>query len=124
MAETVGSAVANEAVSRLVSSFLSGDKTSQQQESVEDKAERLEMAVLKIRSVVAVSEHVHISHLPLLQWKAKLKRVAQEGDDILHVHKKQQTLRCNRVSDSSTGNSISQSSKTEWSCTPASVQGW
>jgi len=109
MAEIVGSAVASEAVSRAVSSFLSSDKTSQQ-ESVEDKAERLEMAVLKIRSVVAVSEHVHISHLPLLQWKAKLKRVAEEGDDILlHVHKKQQTLRCNRVvSNSSTGNSISQ----------------
>ncbi|OQU78192.1 hypothetical protein SORBI_3009G174866 [Sorghum bicolor] len=74
MAEIVGSAVATEAASRLVSSFLSaGDKTSQQQESEVDKAERLEMAVLKIRSVVAVSEHVHISHLPLLQWKAKLK---------------------------------------------------
>jgi len=66
MAEIVGSAVASEAVSRAVSSFLSSDKTSQQ-ESVEDKAERLEMAVLKIRSVVAVSEHLRISHLPLLQ---------------------------------------------------------
>jgi len=43
----------------------------------------------------------------LLQWKAKLKRVAEEGDHLLHVHKKQ-TLRCNRVSDSSSGNSISQ----------------
>jgi hypothetical protein len=46
MAEIVRSAVASEAVSRVVSSFLSGDKASQ--ESVEDKAETPEMAVLKI----------------------------------------------------------------------------
>ncbi|CAN6351300.1 unnamed protein product [Urochloa humidicola] len=104
MAEIVGSAVASEAVSR-VSSFLSGDKTSH--ESVEDKAERLEMALLKIRSVVAVSEDLHISQLPLLHWKAKLKRVAEEGDDLLHMHKKR-ALECNDVSDSTAGNSISQ----------------
>ncbi|CAL4893117.1 unnamed protein product [Urochloa decumbens] len=104
MAEIVASAVASEAVSR-VSSFLSGDQTSH--ESVEDKAERLEMAVLKIRSVVAVSEDLHISHLPLLHWKAKLKRVAEEGDDLLHMHKKQ-ALECKDVSDSAAGNSISQ----------------
>jgi hypothetical protein len=100
MAEIVGSAVACEAVSR-VSSFLSGDKTSH--ESVEDKAERLEMAVLKIRSVVAVSDDLHISHLPLLLWKAKLKRIAEEGDDLLlHMHKKRH-LECGRVSDNTTG---------------------
>ncbi|CAN6337888.1 unnamed protein product [Urochloa humidicola] len=104
MAEIVASAVASEAVSK-VTSFLSGDKTSHQ--SVEDKAERLEMAVLKIRSVVAVSEDLHISHLPLLNWKAKLKRVAEEGDDLLHMHKKR-ALECNDVSDSTAGNSISQ----------------
>ncbi|PUZ66386.1 hypothetical protein GQ55_3G303400 [Panicum hallii var. hallii] len=105
MAEIVGSAMACEALSR-VSSFLSGDKTSH--ESVEDKAERLEMAVLKIRSVVAVSDDLHISHLPLLLWKAKLKRIAEEGDDLLlHMHKKRH-LECGRVSDNTTGNSISQ----------------
>lgn len=109
MAEIVGSAVASEAVSRVASFFLSGDKTSQQ-ESVEDKAERLEMAVLKICGVVAVSEDLQISHLPLLQWKAKLKRVAEEGGDLLHhVHKKQTLLQCNLVSHCSSGNnSISQ----------------
>lgn len=46
------------------------------------------MAVLKIQSIVAVSEDLQITHLPLLQWKAKLKRVAVEGDSLLHVHKK------------------------------------
>ncbi|CAL4907722.1 unnamed protein product [Urochloa decumbens] len=104
MAEIVASAVASEAVSR-VSSFLSGDQTSH--ESVEDKAERLEMAVLKIRSVVAVSEDLHISHLPLLHWKAKLKRIAQEGEDLLHVQKKR-AIECNGVRDITAGNSISQ----------------
>ncbi|CAD6257274.1 unnamed protein product [Miscanthus lutarioriparius] len=46
------------------------------------------MAVLKIQSIVAVSEDLQITHLPLLHWKAKLKRVAVEGDSLLHVHKK------------------------------------
>ncbi|KAJ1262545.1 hypothetical protein BS78_09G116600 [Paspalum vaginatum] len=103
MAEIVGSAVASEAVSRVISSsFLSGDRT----ESVEDRAERLEMAVLKIRSAVAVSEDLHVRHLPLLQWKAKLKRVAEEGDDLLHALHKKQTLERSRATTS--GTSISQ----------------
>jgi hypothetical protein len=66
MAEIVASAVASEAVSR-VSSFIPGDKTSH--ESVEDRVERLEMTVLKIRSIVAVSVDLQIFHLPLLRWK-------------------------------------------------------
>ncbi|KAL6902071.1 hypothetical protein ACP4OV_004947 [Aristida adscensionis] len=106
MAEIVGSAVATEAVSR-ISSFLLGERPSH--ESVHDKAERLELAVLKIHSVVAVSEDTHVSHLPLLQWKAKLKRVAKEGDELLHAHKKQ-ILQCNNgaSSSSSSSSSISQ----------------
>ena len=107
MAEIVGTAVATEAVSR-ISSILSGDKASH--ESAEGRAERLEMAVLKIRSVVAVSEDLHISHPPLLQWKAKLKRVAEEGDGLLHAQYKKQALGCDRVSDdpaAAAGTSIS-----------------
>ncbi|RLN36185.1 hypothetical protein C2845_PM03G02970 [Panicum miliaceum] len=108
MAEIVGSAVATEAVSR-ISSILSGDTPSH--ESAEGRAERLEMAVLKIRSVVAVSEDLRISHPPLLQWKAKLKRVADEGDDLLHAQHKKRALECDRASsDPATagGNSVSQ----------------
>ncbi|KAG2644536.1 uncharacterized protein LOC120683719 [Panicum virgatum] len=107
MAEIVGTAVATEAVSR-ISSILSGDKASH--EIAEGRAERLEMAVLKIRSVVAVSEDLHISHPPLLQWKAKLKRVAEEGDGLLHAQYKKQALGCDRVSDdpaAAAGTSIS-----------------
>ncbi|OEL30995.1 hypothetical protein BAE44_0007986 [Dichanthelium oligosanthes] len=63
------------------------------------------MAVLKIRSVVAVSEDLHISHPPLLHWKEKLKRVAEEGDDLLHMQYKKQALECN---GKATGNLISQ----------------
>ncbi|CAN6211248.1 unnamed protein product [Urochloa humidicola] len=105
MAGIVGSAVATEAVSR-ISSILSGDRP--RHESAEDKAERLEMAVLKIRSVVAVSEDHHISHPPLLLWKAKLKRVTEEGDDLLHtlLHKKRALER--NAPATAAGNSISQ----------------
>jgi hypothetical protein len=47
MAEIVASAVASEAVSR-ISSLVSGDRTaSSTHQSAEDKAERLEMAVLR-----------------------------------------------------------------------------
>ncbi|CAL5082314.1 unnamed protein product [Urochloa decumbens] len=107
MAQIVGSAVANEAVSR-ISSILSGDRPSR--ESAEDRAERLEMAVLKIRSVVAVSEDHHISHPPLLLWKAKLKRVAEEGDDLLHtlLHKKRALERNASTATAAGNNSISQ----------------
>src|SRR6185312_14633739 len=92
-----------------ISSILSGDKASR--ESAEGKAERFEMAVLKIRSVVAVSEDLHIFHPPLLQWKAKLKRVIEEGDDLLHAQHKKRALGCDRVSDDpaiAAGTSISQ----------------
>ncbi|KAL6902072.1 hypothetical protein ACP4OV_004948 [Aristida adscensionis] len=109
MAEIVGSAVATEAVSR-ISSFLSGEKLCR--DSAEDKAERLEMAVLKIHSVVAVSEDMHSSHPPLLQWKAKLKRVAKEGDHLLRQAHKKQLVECNdhgaSNGASSSGTSISQ----------------
>ncbi|CAN6198538.1 unnamed protein product [Urochloa humidicola] len=105
MAGIVGSAVATEAVSR-ISSILSGDNKPSR-ESAECKAERLEMAVLKIRSVVAVSDDHHISHPPLLLWKAKLKRVAEEGDDLLHILHKKQALE-SRINAPASGSSISQ----------------
>lgn len=84
MAEIVGCAVASESVSRIFS-ILPGHQRE------EDKAERLEFAVLKIHSVVAVSEDWQILHQPLLNWKARLKRVAEEGDGILRAHERRST---------------------------------
>ena len=83
MAAILGSAVASESVSRIFS-IISGN--SGEDGGAEDNAERLKFAVLKIHSVVAVSEDWRILHQPLLDWKARLKRVAKEGDGILRAH--------------------------------------
>lgn len=90
MAEIFGSAVASESVSRIFS-ILSGN--SREDGGAEDNAERLEFAVLKIHSVVAVSEDWHILHQPLLDWKARLKRVAEEGDGILRASRRKSAER-------------------------------
>jgi hypothetical protein len=65
MAEIIGSAVASESVGRIFS-ILSGDP--RENGSGENNAERLEFAVLKIHSVVALSEDWQILHQPLLSW--------------------------------------------------------
>lgn len=83
MAEIFGSAVASESVSRIFSILSSGN--SRADGGAEDNAERLEFAVLKIHSVVAVSQDWLILHQPLLDWKARLKRVGEEGDAILRA---------------------------------------
>ncbi|EMS54040.1 hypothetical protein TRIUR3_20991 [Triticum urartu] len=90
MAEILGSAVASESVSRIFS-ILSGN--SREDGGAEDNAERLEFAVLKIHSVVAVAEDWRILHQPLLDWKARLKRVAEEGDGILRAHRRRSAER-------------------------------
>uniref|UniRef100_A0ACD5XBM6 Uncharacterized protein n=1 Tax=Avena sativa TaxID=4498 RepID=A0ACD5XBM6_AVESA len=88
MAEIFGSAVASESVSRIFS-IISGNP--REHGSREDNAERLEFSVLKIHSVVAVSEDWQILHQPLLSWKARLKRAAKEGDGILRAHRRRST---------------------------------
>jgi hypothetical protein len=90
MAEILGSAVAGESVSRIFD-ILSGN--TRDHGSPEDNAERLEFAVLKIHSVVAVSEDWLILHQPLINWRARLKRVAKEGDDILRAHRRRSSDR-------------------------------
>uniref|UniRef100_A0ACD5YIT1 Uncharacterized protein n=1 Tax=Avena sativa TaxID=4498 RepID=A0ACD5YIT1_AVESA len=90
MAEIFGSAVASESVSR-VFSFLSSSGSRSEHESAEDNAERLEFAVLKIHSVVAVSEDWLILHQPLISWRSRLKRVAEEGDNILRAHRRRRS---------------------------------
>ncbi|CAD6253649.1 unnamed protein product [Miscanthus lutarioriparius] len=48
------------------------------------------MAVLKLQTVLAVSEdYLPLTHRPLIRWKAKLKCVAKEGKGVLRSHKKQ-----------------------------------
>ncbi|KAM3213999.1 hypothetical protein ACQJBY_066429 [Aegilops geniculata] len=90
MAEILGPAVASESVSRIFS-ILSGK--SREDVRAEDNAERLEFAVLKIHGVVAVSEDWRILHQPLLDWKARLMRVAEEGDGILRASRRKSAER-------------------------------
>jgi hypothetical protein len=85
MAEIIGSAVASESVGRIFS-ILSGDP--RENGSSEDNTERLEFAVLKIHSVVALSEDWQIVHQPLLSWKARLKFAAKDGDGILRAYRR------------------------------------
>jgi hypothetical protein len=92
MAGIVGSAVAGEAVRRL-SSLLSGEE-GRDHETTEIKVDRVEMAVLKLETVVAMSEDWQITHAPLLRWRAKLKRAVKEGKAILRAHRRN-TLRSN-----------------------------
>uniref|UniRef100_A0ACD5U3L0 Uncharacterized protein n=1 Tax=Avena sativa TaxID=4498 RepID=A0ACD5U3L0_AVESA len=86
MAGIVGSAVASEAVRRL-SLLLSGEE-DRDRETTEIKVERVEMAVLKIETVVAMSGDWQIVHAPLLRWRAKLKRVLKEGKGIVRAHRR------------------------------------
>ncbi|KAM0921996.1 hypothetical protein ACQ4PT_006470 [Festuca glaucescens] len=46
------------------------------------------MAVLKLETVVAMSEDWQITHAPLLRWRAKLKRVLKEGKGIVRTHRR------------------------------------
>ena len=82
MADTVCSAVAGEAVQRL-SLLLSGEG-----ETGEMKVDRVEMAVLKLETIIAISEDWQVTHAPLLRWKAKLKRVIKEGKGIIRSNKR------------------------------------
>ncbi|KAF6995711.1 hypothetical protein CFC21_012165 [Triticum aestivum] len=82
MADTVCSAVAGEAVQRL-SLLLSGEG-----ETGEMKVDRVEMAVLKLETIIAMSEDWQVTHTPLLRWKAKLKRVIKEGKGIIRSNKR------------------------------------
>lgn len=82
MADTVCSAVAGEAVQRLCL-LLSGED-----ETGEMKVDRVEMAVLKLETIVAMSEDWQVTHAPLLRWKAKLKRVIKEGKGIIRSNRR------------------------------------
>uniref|UniRef100_A0ACD5TH62 Uncharacterized protein n=1 Tax=Avena sativa TaxID=4498 RepID=A0ACD5TH62_AVESA len=86
MAGVVGSAIAGEAVRKL-SSLLTGEE-GRDRETTEVKVDRVEMAVLKLETVVAMSEDWQITHAPLLRWKAKLKRVFKEGRAIVRSHRR------------------------------------
>lgn len=81
MAEMVASAVVGETVGR-ISSFLIDEKSSER-----DHTERLEMAHIKMAAALQLSTRWQITDLPMLRWRSKLKRAAQECDDTLRRRK-------------------------------------
>ncbi|CAM0948030.1 unnamed protein product [Alopecurus aequalis] len=86
MAEMVASAVVGETLSR-ISSFLI-DKPGEQKPS---DVERLEMAHIKMEAALQISKRWQISHVPVLCWRSKLKRAAEECDETLR-HCKQRAM--------------------------------
>ncbi|KAJ1287528.1 hypothetical protein BS78_02G017200 [Paspalum vaginatum] len=80
MAEMVSSAIVGETVNRIMSSITGKDEEKSKEK---ENIERLEMAHLKMEAVLQVSERWQITEVPLLRWRSKLKRAAQECDDAL-----------------------------------------
>jgi hypothetical protein len=78
MAEIVTSAVAGETVNRIISSIIGRDD-----DKSTENMERLEMAHIKMESVLHVTDKWQITDVPLLRWRSKLKRAAQECGDAL-----------------------------------------
>lgn len=98
MAEMVASAVVGETLSR-ISTFLI-DKRDQKSSD----EERLEMAHIKMEAALQISNKWQITDVPVLRWRSKLKRAAQECDEMLR-HCKQRAME-----DEVIGQGISESS--------------
>nr|CAB3495542.1 unnamed protein product [Digitaria exilis] len=83
MAEMVGSIVVGEVVNR-TSSFLIG--RHRESLSPREGVERLEMAHIKMEAALEVSARWHgaAADVPLLRWRRKLRRAADECDAALH----------------------------------------
>ncbi|KAM0917453.1 hypothetical protein ACQ4PT_009490 [Festuca glaucescens] len=80
MAEMVASAVVGETLSR-ISAFLIDQP--EQKPSEQDDEERLEMAHIKMEAALRISSKWQITEVPMLRWRRKLKRAAQECDSSL-----------------------------------------
>ncbi|KAL6598189.1 hypothetical protein ACP70R_046354 [Stipagrostis hirtigluma subsp. patula] len=82
MAEMVGSVVVGEVVNR-TSSFLID--RHRERLGTREGIERLEMAHIKMEAALEVSGRWrHATEVPLLRWRRKLRRAADECDAVLH----------------------------------------
>ena len=82
MAEIVSSALVQETVSQILSGIVKKYEEKEESNS-SGNLERLEMAHIKMESVLDVTDKWQITGVPLLQWRSKLKRAAQECGDTL-----------------------------------------
>ncbi|KAF8673173.1 hypothetical protein HU200_048721 [Digitaria exilis] len=77
MAETISSAVAQEAVSQVISTILERYDHSS---DAKDRMDRMEMAHIRLEAALEASQRWSVTSAPLLRWRSKLKRAAQECD--------------------------------------------
>ncbi|CAL5078010.1 unnamed protein product [Urochloa decumbens] len=83
MAEMVSSAVVHEAVSQILSDLINRHE-GKEKSNANENLERLEMAHIKLEAALETSEKWQITDASLLRWSKKLKRAAQECDDMMH----------------------------------------
>jgi uncharacterized protein YukE len=82
MAEMVGSAVAQEAAHQVLSRFI--ERYEQRPLDANERMERLEMAHIRLEAALEASQRWgRVTSAPLLRWRSKLKRAAQECDHAL-----------------------------------------
>nr|CAB3490187.1 unnamed protein product [Digitaria exilis] len=80
MADTVSSAVAQEAVHHVLSGLMERYEHSS---DAKDLIERMEMAHIRLEAALEASQRWSITNEPLLRWRSKLKRATQECDHTL-----------------------------------------
>uniref|UniRef100_A0A0D9WV08 WW domain-containing protein n=1 Tax=Leersia perrieri TaxID=77586 RepID=A0A0D9WV08_9ORYZ len=85
-AEKVGSAVIGETMNRIISSLVSKLK-ERPDELSKDNIERMEMAHIRMEAALVMSSKWQITDVPVLRWRSKLKRAAQDCDDTLRRSK-------------------------------------
>ncbi|XP_062187700.1 uncharacterized protein LOC133891027 [Phragmites australis] len=83
MAQTVGSAVVQETVNKILSGLVHKYE-GKEKLNANENLERLEMAHIKLEAALEISNKWQITDASLLRWHKKLKRAAQECDDTLH----------------------------------------
>jgi hypothetical protein len=85
MAEVLGSVVIGEAVNKIISNLITKDEDKH---NAKENIERLEMAHIKMESVLHMADKWNITDATLLRWQNKLKRATQECDEALRRCKK------------------------------------
>jgi hypothetical protein len=115
MAAMVCSAVVSETVSKIVSSLLAKDDGKS---SAAENIERLEMAHIKMESALHMAEKWQVTDVPLLRWRSKLKRAAEECDGALR-RCKQRALEEEEIRQSSFPKRIAHATKSFISSFPA-----
>uniref|UniRef100_A0A0D9XRW3 Disease resistance N-terminal domain-containing protein n=1 Tax=Leersia perrieri TaxID=77586 RepID=A0A0D9XRW3_9ORYZ len=101
VAEIVGAAVVGEAIGR-VCSYLIGrghDAAGDGDGEAEQNEERLEVALLRIQAAVEEADGWHITNRPLVRWRDKLKRAADDGERVLTEYRHRRRRRVDNDDD-------------------------